>query len=133
MRTLSVARHALVWAAAIIAIPLVGVSLKLDMTGQSAADEFLIARGSLGVLRTYLWLEAGVLVAIVAAVGAHVISGGLAVRRGERPRLFGIAPASDRRIPSVIGYALIVLGSALVALSISTLGLFNSCRYMRLV
>jgi hypothetical protein len=32
-----------------------------------------------------------------------------------------------------LGYLLVLLGSALAALAITTLVLFNSCRYMRIV
>ena len=92
---LRVAREVTVWMLGFIAIVFIGGSLTMDLSGQSAADVFVIQRWSFEGLRIYLWLEALVLSAIVAALGAH--------------------------------------GAALIALSITTLVLFNSCRYMRIV
>ena len=69
----------------------------------------------------------------VAALGAHVVSGGLALARAGQSRLFGIRLAVHRRVRWGIGYVFVVLGAALVALSITTLVALNACRYMRLV
>ena len=81
----------------------------------------------------YLWLEAGVFVAIVIALGFHVISTGLAVTRGGQSRVFGANLALHLPVPRQTGYIFVVLGAALVALSLTTLVLFNSCVYMRLI
>jgi hypothetical protein len=37
------------------------------------------------------------------------------------------------RVPRQFGYVFVLLGASLVALSITTLVLLNSCRYMRLI
>jgi len=37
------------------------------------------------------------------------------------------------RLPRQFGYVFVFLGSSLVALSLTTLVLLNSCRYMRLI
>ena len=42
---------------AFIAVVLVGGSLTADMTGQSAADQYILARWSFEGLRVYLWLR----------------------------------------------------------------------------
>ena len=122
-----------IWLVAFIAVALVGGSLTADMTGQSNADHYILSRWSFAGLRAYLWLEAGVFVAIVIALGFHVIATGLAVTRGGQSRVFGTNLALHRRIPRQTGYIFVVLGSALVALSLTTLVLFNSCVYMRLI
>ena len=122
-----------VWLVAFIAVILIGGSLTADMTGQSAADQYILARWSFEGIRVYLWLEAGVFVAIVIALGFHVIATGLEVTRGGQARVFGTNLGLHRRIPRQTGYIFVVLGSALVALSLTTLVLFNSCVYMRLI
>lgn len=122
-----------IWLVGFIAVALIGGSLTVDMTGQSAADHYILARWSFEGLRVYLWLEAGVLVAIVAALGFHVVATGLAVTRGGQSRLFGSNFALHPLVPRQTGYIFVVLGAALVALSLTTLVLFNSCVYMRLI
>jgi hypothetical protein len=122
-----------IWLVGFIAVALIGGSLTVDMTGQSAADQYILARWSFEGLRIYLWLEAGVLVAIVAALGFHVVSTGLAVTGGAQSRMFGTNLALHPRVPRQTGYIFVVLGAALVALSLTTLVLFNSCVYMRLI
>lgn len=123
----------LIWMLGFIAIVLVGGSLTMDLSGQSAADLFVIQRWSFEGLRVYLWLETVLLTAIVAALGAHVITTGFAVTRGATSRLFGIALRLHPLVPRQFGYVFVVLGASLVALSITTLLLLNSCRYMRIV
>jgi hypothetical protein len=122
-----------IWLLAFIAVVLIGGSLTADMTGQSAADQYILARWSFAGLRAYLWLEAGVFVVIVIALGVHVISTGYAVTRGGQSRVFGTNLALHPRVPRQTGYIFVVLGAALVALSLTTLVLFNSCVYMRLI
>ena len=121
------------WMAGFVAIAVIGGSLTMDLSGFSAADRFIVSHWRLRGLRLYLWFEAGVLVAIVVAIGWSAINTGLAVARGEAAAFFGIDPALRSRIPNQLGYLLVLLGSALVALAITTLVLFNSCRYMRIV
>jgi hypothetical protein len=122
-----------IWLLAFIAVALVGGSLTSDMTGQSAADHYILSRWSFAGLRAYLWLEAGVFVALVIALGFHVIATGLAVSRRGQSRVFGANLALHPRIPHQTGYIFVVLGAGLVALSLTTLVLFNSCVYMRLI
>jgi hypothetical protein len=122
-----------IWLLAFIAVVLVGGSLTADMTGQSAADQYILARWSFEGLRAYLWLEAGAFVAIVIVLGLHVISTGFAVTRGGQSRVLGTNFALHPRVPRQTGYFFVVLGAALVALSLTTLVLFNSCVYMRLI
>lgn len=122
-----------IWLLAFLAVVLVGGSLTADMTGQSAADQYILGRWSFEGLRAYLWLEAGVFVAIVIALGFHVIATGLAVTRRGQSRVFGANLALHPLIPRQTGYIFVVLGAALVALSLTTLVLFNSCVYMRLI
>lgn len=122
----------LAWMLGFIAIVLIGSSLAMDLTGMSAADQYVIARWGFPGLRIYLWLEGALLSAIVAAFGAHVIAGGLTVSRGGQTRMFGIAYRLHR-MPRQYGYIFVVLGASLVALSLTTLVLLNSCRYMRLI
>jgi hypothetical protein len=122
-----------IWLLAFIAVVLVGGSLTADMTGQSAADQYILARWSFEGLRAYLWLEAGVFVAIVIALGFHVIATGLTVTRTGQSRVFGTNLALHPLVPRQTGYFFVVLGAALVALSLTTLVLFNSCVYMRLI
>ena len=51
--------------------------------------------------------------------------------RGGQSRLFGFPRGIPPRVPAQAGYVFVVLGTALVALSLTTLVLLNSCRYMR--
>ena len=122
-----------IWLLAFIAVVLVGGALSADMTGQSAADQYILARWSFEGLRVYLWLEAGVFVAIVIALGFHIIATGLGVARRVQSRVFGANLALHPRVPRQTGYIFVALGAALVALSLATLVLFNSCVYMRLI
>ena len=117
----------------IVVIALIGVSMAVDLTGLSAADQYVLSRWSFDGLRIYLWLEGGVFAALVAAFGAHIVSTGFAFTRGGQPNLFGIPLTAQRRTPRQTGYVFVVLGAALVALSLTTLVLLNSCRYMRLI
>ena len=117
----------------IVLIALIGGSMAVDLTGQSAADQFVLSRWSFEGLRVYLWLEGGVFAALVAALGAHIVSTGFAFTRGDQPNLFGIPLTAKRRTPRLTGYVFVVLGTALVTLSLTTLILLNSCRYMRLI
>jgi hypothetical protein len=126
-------RPAAIWLLGFVAVALIGGSLTLDMTGESAAAQYVLARWSVEGLRIYLWLEGGLLAGIVAALGMHVVSTGLAVTRGGLSRLFGIQLALRPGVPRQTGYIFVVLGAALVALSLTTLVLLNSCRYMRLI
>ena len=126
-------RTLLLWMSGFVAVAVIGGALAIDLSGMSAADRFIISRWSFRGLRVYLWFEAGVLVAVVAALGWSAINTGLAVARGDAPALFGIDAALRPRMPHQLGYVLVLLGSALVALAVTTLALFNSCRYMRIV
>jgi hypothetical protein len=117
----------------IVVIVLIGLSMAVDLTGQSAADQYVLSRWSFEGLRVYLWLEGGVFAALVAALGAHIVSTGFAFTRGDQPNLFGIPLTAQRRTPRQTGYVFVVLGTALVTLSLTTLVLLNSCRYMRLI
>jgi hypothetical protein len=130
---LRILRPVAVWVFGFIAVALIGVSMAVDLSGQSAADRYVLARWSFEGLRVYLWLEGGVFVTVVAALGAHIISTGLAFTRGGQPTLFGIPLTAQRRAPLQTGYVFVVLGAALVALSLTTLVVLNSCRYMRLI
>ena len=129
----AIANAFLIWVAGFIVIAVVGGSLTMDLTGMSGADQYVVTRWGFAGLRLYLWLEAGFLVLIVAALGWHVIGVGLAVSRGDHARLFGIDAKLRPRMPNQLGYIFVVLGASLVALSITTLVLFNSCRYMRVI
>ena len=126
-------RPVAVWLLGFIAVALIGGSLAMDLSGQSTADQYVLARWSFGGLRVYLWLEGALLVGVVAALGVHVLSTGFAFTRGGRADLFGIPLRVPPRLPPSVGYVFVVLGAALVALSFTTLVLLNSCRYMRLV
>lgn len=126
-------RTLLLWMAGFVAIAVIGGSLTMDLSGFSAADRFIVSHWRMRGLRLYLWFEAGVLVAIVMAIGWSAINTGLAVARGQAASFFGIDSSLRVRIPTKLGYLLVLLGSALVALAITTLVLFNSCRYMRIV
>jgi hypothetical protein len=116
-----------------IAVALIGVSMAVDLGGMSAADQYVLSRWSFDGLRVYLWLEGGVFAGVVALLGAHIASAGFAFTRGDQPNLFGIPLTGHRRTPRQTGYVFVVLGSALVALSLTTIVLLNSCRYMRLI
>lgn len=126
-------RTLLFWMAGFVAIAVIGGSLTMDLSGFSAADRFIVSHWRMRGLRLYLWFEAGVLVAIVVAIGWSAINTGLAMARGQAAAFFGIDASLRTRIPTQLGYVLVLLGSALVALGITTLVLFNSCRYMRIV
>ena len=133
MNTQTVSRPIAVLLLGIVLIALIGGSMAVDLTGQSAADRYVLSRWSFGGLRVYLWLEGGVFAALVAALGAHIVSTGFAFTRGDQPNLFGIPLTAQRRTPRQTGYVFVVLGTALVTLSLTTLVLLNSCRYMRLI
>jgi hypothetical protein len=126
-------RLVLLWLAGFIAIAVVGGLLTIDLSGASPADRFVVSHWSFRGLRIYLWFEAGVLVTLVIAVGWSAIDTGLDIARGDAAELFGFNAAVPLRIHNQIGYLLVLLGSALVALAVTTLVLFNSCRYMRIV
>ena len=124
---------AAIWLASFVTIVLIGGSLIMDLSGQSGADQFIVSRWSIGALRIYLWLEGGLLAGVITALGVHVVSVGLSLTRGGQSSLFGISLSLHPRMPAKMGYIFVVLGSSLVALSLTTLVLLNSCRYMRLV
>jgi hypothetical protein len=121
------------WLLTLIAIVGVAMSLVNDLTGESAADQFILARGSFGALRIYLWLEGLVLAGAVFALGGHVISVGFAVSRRMRPNLFGMAAAFSPALPPAFGYVFVTLGAAMVVLSMTMVLALNYCRYMRLI
>ena len=123
----------LFWVTGFIAVAVIGGALTIDLTGFSAADRFMIARWGFRGLRLYLWFEAGVLVTIVAAIGWSAIATGLDIARRDPVPFPGIEPSLRARVSTRLGYLLVLLGSALTALAITTLVLFNSCRYMRIV
>ncbi|OLE53759.1 MAG: hypothetical protein AUG74_20970 [Bacteroidetes bacterium 13_1_20CM_4_60_6] len=139
MFTISVAfyktrlRQLLFWVTGFIAVAVIGGALTIDLTGFSAADRFMIAHWGFRGLRLYLWFEAGVLVTIVAALGWSAITTGLDIARSEPVPFPGIDGSLRARISTRLGYAMVLLGSALTALAITTLVLFNSCRYMRII
>jgi hypothetical protein len=132
-KSLTILRPVAVWLLGFIAVVLVGGSLVVDLSGESAADRYVLALWSVGGLRAYLWLEGGLLAGIVAALGVHVVASGLAVKRGGQSHLFGIPLALHPKMPRQMGYVFVVLGAALVALSLTTLVMLNSCKYMRLI
>lgn len=123
----------LFWVTGFIAIAVLGGALTIDLTGFSAADRFMIARWGFRGLRLYLWFEAGVLVTIVTAIGWSAITTGLDIARRHPVAFPGIEASLRARVSTRLGYLLVLLGSALTALAITTLVLFNSCRYMRIV
>ena len=133
LRNLRLPRAPVAWVLGLIAVAVIGGSLAMDLSGQSSADGYVIARWSIEGLRLYLWLEGGLLTAIVITLGVHIISVGFDVARGGPANFFGIPRPIHPRVPRQAGYIFVVLGSALVALSLTTLGLLNSCRYMRLL
>jgi hypothetical protein len=124
---------AVIWLLGFIAIAVLGSSFTSDLTGQSNADIFVLTRWSLDGLRIYLWLEGGLLITIVAALGIHVVAIGLSFVRGKAAGLFGLPPRLHPVFGGPAGYVFVVLGGTLVALSLSMFVLLNSCRYMRLV
>ena len=126
-------RLLLFWVTGFIAVAVIGGALTIDLTGFSAADRFLISRWGLRGLRLYLWFEAGVLVTIVAAIGWTAITTGLDIARRNPLPFPGVDATLRARVSTQLGYLLVLLGSALTALAITTLVLFNSCRYMRIV
>jgi len=154
---LRITPHILIWMLGFIAVAVVGGFLMMDLSGLSAADQFVLARWSFPGLRIYLWLEGALLAAIVTALGAgfsslvlmvvtflvmglrgarlvgsRVKDEALAtVARGGASQMFGIR--THPRMPRQFGYVFVFLGASLVALSLTTLVLLNSCRYMRLV
>jgi hypothetical protein len=132
-KNLKVTASMFAWLLALFAVVFIGVSLGADLSGQSRADQFVLARWSVEGLRAYLWLEGGLLAGFVSALGVHVISNGLTLTRGAAISLFGMPHRRLLRVPSQLGYVFVVLGSALIALSLATLLLLNSCRYMRLI
>lgn len=132
-KRLRIPRPVAVWLLGFIAVAMIGGSLVMDLTGASAADQFILARWSFNGLRAYLWFEGILLAGVVAALGAHVVSGGFAITRRAQSRLFGIPFASHPKAPREMGYVFVVLGAALVALSLTTLVLLNTCGYMRLI
>jgi hypothetical protein len=131
--SLRVFRAAGIWSLSFIAIGVIGRSLVIDLSGLSAADAYVVTGWAEAGLRGYLWLEGGLLIAVVIAVAVHVISNGLRMAREGSARLFGILLPGHHRVSPQIGYVFVVLGCALAALSITTLVLLNSCRYMRLI
>src|SRR4051812_1035776 len=129
----SALRSTIRWMLAIFAVACIGSALVTDLGGDSPADLFVVTRWSMEGLRAYLWLEGGLLAALVAALGTNTIGAGLTVARGDVGRLFGIRVPARSHVPRQIGYVFVLLGAGLVALSLTTLVLLNSCRYMRLV
>ena len=123
----------LIWMVGLILVVVIGGFLIMDLSGLSAADQFVLVRWSFPGLRIYLWLEGAVLSASVIALGARIISTGFAVARGTTSQMFGIPLRMQSRLPRQFGYVFVFLGSSLVALSLTTLVLLNSCRYMRLI
>jgi hypothetical protein len=121
------------WMLAIFAVACIGIALVTDLGGDSPADLFVVTVWSLQGLKAYLWLEGGLLAALVAALGTNTISAGLTVARGGVGRLFGIRVPARSHVPRQIGYVFVLLGAGLVALSLTTLALLNTCRYMRLI
>jgi hypothetical protein len=124
---------AVIWLLGFIVILVLGSSFILDLSGQSNADIFLLSRWSFVGLRIYLWLEGGLLITIVAALGIHVVTIGLSFVRGKAAGLFGLPARLHPVFDGPAGYVFVVLGGTLVALSLSMFVLLNSCRYMRLV
>jgi hypothetical protein len=133
LKTVRIPRPAAILALGLIAVALIGGSLLIDATGQSAADQYVLARWSFAGLRVYLWLEAAVLAGVVAALGVYVISTGFRVIRWIKSGLSAEATRDSLRVAAGFGYVFIVLGAALVALSVTTLVMLNSCQYMRLI
>lgn len=124
---------AVIWLMGFVAIAVLGGYFMLDLSGQSSADQFVLARWSFDGLRVYLWLEGGLLITIVAALGFHIVSVGFSVVRGQAARLFGMPSPLHPIFAGPAGYIFVLLGGTLVALSLSMFVLLNSCRYMRLV
>ena len=126
-------RILLLWVAGFVAIAVIGGALTLDLTGSSAADRFMISHWGFRGLRLYLWFEVGVLFAIICTIGWSAIDTGLTVARAGNAAIVGVNVALRAQIQKQLGYILVFAGSALIALALTTLVLFNSCRYMRIV
>ena len=126
-------RLLLLWMTGFVAIAVIGAALTLDLTGFSAADQFIISHWGFRGLRLYLWFEVGVLFALICAIGWSCINTGLAVARAGTAAIMGMNVALRAQIQKQLGYVLVLAGSALIALALTTLVLFNSCRYMRIV
>ena len=125
-------RVLLLWMAGFVAIAVVGGALTFDLTGISAADRFMISHWGFRGLRLYLWFEVGVLFAIICAIGWSAIDTGLTVARSGTAAIVGVNVDFRAQIQKQLGYVLVLAGSALIALALTTLVLFNSCRYMRI-
>jgi hypothetical protein len=132
-RKVNVPFPAVVWLLGFVVIAVLGGAFIIDLSGESNADRFVLTNWSWDGLRIYLWLEGGLLIAVVAALGIHVVSIGLAVVKGRTARLFGMPSPVHPVFAGPAGYVFVVLGGTLVALSLSMFVLLNSCRYMRLV
>ena len=126
-------RLLLLWMTGFVAIALLGGALTVDLTGFSSADRFMISHWGFRGLRIYLWFEVGVLFAIICAIGWSAIDTGLTVARAGTAAIPGMNVALRAQIQKQLGYVLVLAGSALIALALTTLVLFNSCRYMRIV
>ena len=126
-------RILLLWMAGFVAIAVIGGALTLDLTGISTADRFMVSHWGFRGLRLYLWFEVGVLFAIICAIGWSAIDTGLVVARAGTAAIVGVNVALRTQIQKQLGYILVFAGSALIALALTTLVLFNSCRYMRIV
>lgn len=126
-------RILLLWMTGFVAIAVIGGALTLDLTGSSAADRFMISHWGFRGLRLYLWFEVGVLFAIICAIGWSAIDAGLMAARAGAAAIVGVNAAVPAQIQKQLGYVLVFAGSALIALALTTLVLFNSCRYMRIV
>ncbi len=126
-------RVLLLWMAGFVAIAVIGGALTLDLTGISPVDRFIVSHWGFRGLRFYLWFEVGVLFAIICAIGWSAIDTGLTVARSGTAAIVGVNVALRTQIQKQLGYVLVLAGSALIALALTTLVLFNSCRYMRIV
>jgi hypothetical protein len=133
LKTVRIPRPAAILAIGLVTVALIGGSLVMDTTGQSAADQYVVERWSVAGLRIYLWLEAGLLAGVVAALGVYVVSTGFRVIRWVKSGLSAEATRDSLRVAAGFGYVFVVLGAALVALSLTMLVALNSCQYMRLI
>ena len=120
------------WILILVGMCVVALSLLSDLTGGSPADLFVLGEWSTVGLRVYLWLEGALLAAMITGVGVHVVSAGMTLARVGIAQLFGMPLRRHTRVPPSFGYVFVVLGAGLIALSMSTLVVLNSCRYMRL-
>ena len=132
-RSSVIPRPIAIWLVGFIAVAAIGTSIAVDLTGQSAADQYVLARWSFGGLRAYLWLEGGVFAAVVAALGIHIASSGLALARGGDAGGLVNTQVVGPRLQRQGGYIVAVLGATLVVMSFASLVVLNSCRYMRLI